>query len=149
MELNEENMFAQMMAAMANAGQPEEAQPAPPCKIEFFERGNAVDDSADGVASRMMFTGCFAIDDFMIQRKDASPVDAGLGADFNESGGPVAAWVWFSVPVNQAVRLKFEEFFGGSFDEDGLRMPIAVEKFLDFSDSKAWGVYEQEEDPLW
>lgn len=143
-------MFAQMMAAMANAGQTEDASPASPCKIEFFERENAVDDSAEGVASRMVFTGCFAIDGYMVQHKDASPVEAGLGADFNESGGPVAAWVWFSVPVNDAVRLKFEEFFGGSFDEDGLRMPIESEKFLDFSDSKAWGVFEQEtEDPLW
>lgn len=149
MELNAEDMFAQMMAAMANADQPKAETAAHSCKVEFFEQSNTVDESVAGIASRMVFTGCFAIDDYMIQRKDGSPVQAGLGADFNESGGPTAAWIWFSTPVNDAVKQKFEEFFGGSFDEDGLRMPVDAEAFLDFSDSKGWGVYEEEGDPLW
>lgn len=153
-----EGMFAQMMASMAHAAQGDApfAGEEPvfganaSSKVEFFERGNAVDESAEGVFSRMTFSGCFAIDEFMIQHKDGSPVEAGLGADFDEANGPVAAWVWFSCLVNDAVKEKLEEFFGGSFDETLQRMDISTEAFLAFSDSKAWGVFEQEdEEPLW
>lgn len=56
-------------------------------KITFFEKGNTVDSSIEGIASRMQFDGCFAIDEYMIQRKDGTPVDAGFGADFNDAGG--------------------------------------------------------------
>ena len=66
----------------------------------------------------MQFDGCFAIDEYMIQRKDGTPVDAGFGADFNDAGGPVASWVWFSRPVNGPVRAKFEERFNE--DSSGL-----------------------------
>lgn len=151
MENGSEAMFAQMMAAMA-AGAQEASEEGPSSgAVTFFERSNAADASAPGVFSRMTFTGCFAIDDFMIRRKDGTPVEAGLGADFDEAGGPVAAGVWFSRPVNRAVEEKFETFFGASFDEGKQRMDIEPATFLDFADSKAWGVYEQEEDedPLW
>ncbi|MDO4442305.1 MAG: hypothetical protein Q4B69_00300 [Slackia sp.] len=158
MENADEGMFAQMMASMARAAWQDgvsadgamDSGANASGAIEFFERENAVDESVEGVRSRMTFTGCFAIDGFVIQHKDETPVEAGFGADFGEANGPSVAWVWFSCPVNDAVKEKFEEFFGGAFDETLRRMDIPVEEFLSFSDSKAWGVFEQEDDePLW
>lgn len=113
-------------------------------KISFFERGNSVDESVEGLASRMIFTGHFAIDNFMISRKDGSLVEAGFGADFKDADGPVAAWIWFSRPVNAAVKAKFEEIFGGTFDEEGMRMDLDVDVFLKYSDSGKWDVFEDE-----
>ncbi len=146
---NEEKAMAEMMAAqfMGKDDAPNPmAQDDASVKITFFEKENTVDSSVEGIASRMQFNGCFAIDDFMIQRKDGTPVDAGFGADFNEAGGPVAAWVWFSRPVNGPVKAKFEERFEASFDEDGLRMDISTDQFLAFADCGAWNAFAVEED---
>ena len=108
-----EKALAEMMAAQfMDKGDAAAVEPAEgTVKITFFEKGNTVDSSIEGIASRMQFDGCFAIDEYMIQRKDGTPVDAGFGADFNDAGGPVASWVWFSRPVNGPVRAKFEERF--------------------------------------
>ena len=140
-----EKALAEMMAAQfmdAAAVEPAEGT----VKITFFEKGNTVDSSIEGIASRMQFDGCFAIDEYMIQRKDGTPVDAGFGADFNDAGGPVASWVWFSRPVNGPVRAKFEERFNGTFDEEGLRMDIPTDDFLAFADSGAWNAFAVEDD---
>lgn len=87
-----------------------------------------------------------AIADIENQSKDGTPVDAGFGADFNDAGGPVASWVWFSRPVNGPVRAKFEERFNGTFDEEGLRMDIPTDDFLAFADSGAWNAFAVEDD---
>ena len=130
-----EKALAEMMAAQfMDKGDAAAAEPAEgTVKITFFEKG-------------MQFDGCFAIDEYMIQRKDGTPVDAGFGADFNDAGGPVASWVWFSRPVNGPVKAKFEERFNGSFDEEGLRMDIPTEDFLAFADSGAWNAFAVEDD---
>ena len=143
-----EKALAEMMAAQfMDKGDAAAAEPAEgTVKITFFEKGNTVDSSIEGIASRMQFDGCFAIDEYMIQRKDGTPVDAGFGADFNDAGGPVASWVWFSRPVNGPVKAKFEERFNGSFDEEGLRMDIPTEDFLAFADSGAWNAFAVEDD---
>ncbi len=146
---DQEKAMAEMMAAQF-AGKDEFGNPAAKndvaVNVTFFEKDNTVDDSIEGIATRIQFNGCFAIDEFMIQRKDGTPVDAGFGADFNETGGPVAAWVWFSRPVNGPVKEKFEERFSASFDEDGLRMDIDPDQFLAFADSGAWEAFDAEED---
>ena len=89
-----EKALAEMMAAQfMDKGDAAAVEPAEgTVKITFFEKGNTVDSSIEGIASRMRFDGCFAIDEYMIQRKDGTPVDAGFGADFNDAGGPVASW---------------------------------------------------------
>lgn len=143
-----EKALAEMMAAQfMDKGDAAAVEPAEgTVKITFFEKGNTVDSSIEGIASRMRFDGCFAIDEYMIQRKDGTPVDAGFGADFNDAGGPVASWVWFSRPVNGPVRAKFEERFNGTFDEEGLRMDIPTDDFLAFADSGAWNAFAVEDD---
>lgn len=149
---DQEKAMAEMMAAQFmgkdEQGDPAAARDDAAVKITFFEKDNTVDNSIEGIASRMQFNGCFAIDEYMIQHKDGSPVDAGFGADFNEANGPVAAWVWFSRPVNGPVKAKFEERFSGTFDEDGLRMDIPTDEFLAFADCGAWNAYavDDEED---
>ena len=145
---DQEKAMAEMMAAQYmdkdEMGQP--AQDDSTVKITFFEKENTNDSTVEGIASRMQFNGCFAIDEYMIQRKDGTPVDAGFGADFNEANGPVAAWVWFSRPVNGPVKAKFEERFNGTFNEDGLRMDIPTEEFLAFADSGAWNAFAVDDD---
>ena len=91
---DQEKAMAEMMAAQFmgkdEQGDPAAARDDAAVKITFFEKDNTVDNSIEGIASRMQFNGCFAIDEYMIQHKDGSPVDAGFGADFNEANGPVA-----------------------------------------------------------
>ena len=72
--------LAEMMAAQfMDKGDAAAVEPAEgTVKITFFEKGNTVDSSIEGIASRMQFDGCFAIDEYMIQRKDGTPVDAGF-----------------------------------------------------------------------
>lgn len=104
-----EGMFTQMMASMAHAAQRDASCDGAvlganaSSKVEFFERSNAVDESVEGVFSRMTFTGCFAIDEFMIQHKDGSPVEAGLGADFDEANGPFLLAVIRFCPARQGI----------------------------------------------
>ena len=158
MENDSERMMMQMMANMMAGKRDEEPERCSSCRIDFFERENAVDSQAEGVFSRMLFKGCFAIDGYVIQNAEGEPVESGLGADFDEANGPTAAWVWFCRPANDAVKEKFQEFFGGSFDESGQRMDISTDRFVAFSDSKSWGSYEEafggsfdedENDALW
>lgn len=159
MENDSERMMMQMMANMMAGKQDEDLESGSSCRIDFFERENAVDNQAEGVFSRMVFKGCFAIDGYVIQSAEGEPVEAGLGADFDEANGPVATWVWFCRPVNDAVKERFEEFFGAAFDETKQRMDIETERFVAFSDSKSWGSYEEafgggvfgedDEDALW
>lgn len=159
MENDSERMMMQMMASMMAGKQDEDLESGSSCRIDFFERENTVDNQAEGVFSRMVFKGCFAIDGYVIQSVEGEPVESGLGADFDEANGPVAAWVWFCRPVNDAVKERFEEFFGGVFDETKQRMDIGTERFVAFSDSKSWGSYEEafgggvfgedDEDALW
>lgn len=113
-------------------------------KITFFEKKNTSDSSVEGVASRMTFTGHFAIDGYMLQRDDGTLVEAGLGADFPEAGAPTAAWVWFSLPANEAVRGVFERAFGGTFNDDCLRLDITGQAFMDFADSGSWEAFNGE-----
>lgn len=123
-------------------------------QITFLEKANTADNSIEGIATRTEFTGHFAIDGYVLQYNDGRYVDAGLGADFDEYNGPTRAWVWFSAPVNDAVKEAFEGFFSAEFGEDRLRMELDPETFLKFADSSAWGefteggVEEEEEDDL-
>lgn len=112
-------------------------------KVSFFERSNSIDDSIEGVVTRTVFSGHFAIDDYMLQRNDGTLVEAGLGADFDEYNGPTHAWVWFSLPVNDAVKEVFEGFFSGEFAEDRLRMEVDPDVFVKFADSNAWGEFNE------
>lgn len=114
-------------------------------QITFLERSNEVDDSVEGAATRIVFTGHFAIDGYLLRfNEDSRLVDAGLGADFDEFNGPLRAWLWFSAPVNDAVKEAFESFFSASFAQDRLRMELDPEVFTTFADSKAWGAFEDE-----
>ena len=69
-----EKALAEMMAAQfMDKGDAAAVEPAEgTVKITFFEKGNTVDSSIEGIASRMQFDGCFAIDEYMIQRKDGT-----------------------------------------------------------------------------
>ena len=76
-------------------------------------------------------------------------MDGGLGADFQDEGDPVAAWVWLKQPAGDEDRQKLEAFFDGTFGEDGLRMDIAPEAFLNLADSNSWDAdLDDEDEPL-
>ena len=143
-----ERAMAEMMARQfgGDAGAAVEPADEGASRITFFERSNRSDSTVGDVVARMTFSGAFAIDEFMIQRKDGTPVEAGFGADFDDAGGPTAAWVWFSRPVNEAVKSKFEERFGAAFDAEGVRMDITPDEFTAFSDSGCWQAFEEDEE---
>ncbi len=116
-------------------------------QITFLERFNETDDHVEDAVTRAIFTGHFAIDGYLLRfNEDGRYVDAGLGADFDEFNGPKRAWLWFSSPVNDAVKEAFEGFFRAAFAEDRLRMELDPETFIAFADSKAWGAFEEEGD---
>ena len=118
-------------------------------RVMFYERSNAVDESVSDVASRMTFAGHFTISDPASPLKSGTRADGGLGADFQEEGDPVAAWVWLKQPAGDEDRKKLEAFFDATFGEDGLRMDIAPEAFLNFADSNSWDAdLEDEDEPL-
>ncbi len=117
-------------------------------RIVFYEKSNAVDDSVPDVETRMTFTGRFSVDGVDLVAADGKPAVGGLGADFPAEGDPTAAWVWFKQPIDEEMRGKFEGFFGGTFGEDGLRMDVAPEAFLDFADSNSWDADLDDDDPL-
>ncbi len=114
-------------------------------QITFLEKSNTVDDSLEGIVARTVFTGHFAIDGYVLQHNDGRLVEAGLGADFDEYNGPTHAWIWFSAPVNDAVKEAFEGFFSATFDDDRLHMEVDPDVFVTFADSKAWGEFVEEE----
>lgn len=115
-------------------------------RITFFERSNATDESVEGLAARMVFSGHFAINDSMIQFEDGALVEAGLGADFEDGEGPSRAWVWFSSPVEGMVKEAFERFFTAQFAEDGMRMEIDPEVFLKFAESNDWSAFAEDDE---
>ena len=55
MENDSERMMMQMMANMMAGKRDEEPESCSSCRIDFFERENAVDNQAEGVFSRMIF----------------------------------------------------------------------------------------------
>lgn len=115
-------------------------------RVVFYERTNAVDENVPDVESRMTFTGHFDVSDGPLSPEGSTSVKGGLGADFQDEGEPVAAWVWLDEPADDETKSKLEAFFGGTFSEDGLRMDVATETFLDFSDSNSWDADMDDED---
>ena len=114
-------------------------------RVVFYERSNVVDESVPDVETRMTFAGHFAVNDRFFT-PGAPNLDGGLGADFQDEGEPVAAWVWLKEPADEENRAKLEAFFDSSFGEDGLRMDIDPEAFLDFADSNSWDADSDSED---
>ena len=114
-------------------------------RVVFYERSNVVDESVPDVETRMTFAGHFAVNERFFT-PGAPTLDGGLGADFQDEGEPVAAWVWLKEPADEENRAKLEAFFDSSFGEDGLRMDIAPEAFLDFADSNSWDADSDSED---
>lgn len=120
-------------------------------RIVFYERSNAMQENESASLARTVFTGCFSIDGAMVTDEDGQPLEAGFEADFEETGGPVAAGLWFSRPVDAAVRRAFEAVFGTPFADDGQHMDIGPDAFLTFSDSSCWTAYsndDEDEDDL-
>lgn len=115
-------------------------------RIVFYELSNAMQENGAAGLARTVFTGCFSIDGAMTVAEDGQPLEAGFTADFEETGGPVAAGIWFARPVDAAVRHAFEAVFGAPFADDGRHMDIGSEAFLTFADSSCWTAYADEGD---
>lgn len=115
-------------------------------RIVFYERSNAMQENESASFARTVFTGCFSIDGAMVDAEDGRPLEAGFEADFEETGGPVAAGIWFARSVDSAVQRAFEAVFGTPFADDGRHMDIGADVFLTFADSSCWTAYRDDED---
>ena len=110
-------------------------------EVQFYERVNVSEPQADGTY-RIEFKGAFTVDDQLV-KPEGSPTTCGFVAMFGEAYGPHEAWLYVDDEFPAYLRPVFEQFFGGTFDESGLRMTLDPEFFSEYAEGPKWMDYNE------